>query len=48
VDDDGLVNFEMAAESESGPTAKPASTYIAKNSYQRHMEMIQQQQQQQQ
>jgi transglutaminase-like putative cysteine protease len=47
VDDDGMVNFEMADES-TASAVKPAASYIAKNSYQRHMEMIQQQQQQQQ
>jgi transglutaminase-like putative cysteine protease len=46
VDDDGMVNFELSDE--STPVAKPAANHIAKNSYQRYMEMIQQQQQQQQ
>ncbi|MES2376616.1 MAG: transglutaminase family protein [Bacteroidota bacterium] len=46
VDDDGLVNYELAEE--KTPEAKPAVTNVAKNSYQRYMEMIQQQQQQQQ
>jgi transglutaminase-like putative cysteine protease len=46
VDDDGLVNYELAEE--KTPEAKPAVTNTVKNSYQRYMEMIQQQQQQQQ
>jgi transglutaminase-like putative cysteine protease len=46
VDDDGLVNYELSEEKTSA--AKPAVTNMAKNSYQRYMEMIQQQQQQQQ
>jgi transglutaminase-like putative cysteine protease len=46
VDDDGMVNFELSDE--NTPVAKPAANHIVKNSYQRYMEMIQQQQQQQQ
>jgi transglutaminase-like putative cysteine protease len=46
VDDDGLVNYELADE--KTPAAILVANQMSKNSYQRHMEMIEQQQQQQQ
>ena len=47
VDDENLpTNNEIIAQ--NTPDVKPVTTHVVKNSYQRHMELIQQQQQQQQ